>query len=71
MAGKTKQSFARAFQELEEITKWFERDDVDLEEGITKFERGMILASELRERLKSAEVKIEQIRKRFDAGAEA
>lgn len=64
---KPKQSFAKAFQELEEITRWFERDDVDLEEGIAKFERGMILASELRERLKSAEVKIEQIRKRFDA----
>ena len=71
MAGKTKPSFARAFQELGESTKWFERDDVDLEEGITKFERGMMLANELRERLKSAEVKIEQIRKRFDAGAEA
>ncbi len=67
---KSKSTFAGAFQELEAITQWFERDDVDLEEGIAKFERGMQLASDLRERLKSAEVKIEQIRKRFDSGNE-
>lgn len=60
-----KTSFATQFAELEAITTWFERDNVDLEEGITKFERGMQLAKELRERLKSAEVKIEEIRKKF------
>lgn len=62
---KTKASFAKQFAELEAITTWFERDDIDLEEGITKFERGMQLANDLRERLKSAEVKIEEIRKKF------
>lgn len=71
MPAKPKATFAKAFQELEAITQWFERDDVDLEEGIAKFERGMHLASDLRERLQSAEVKIEQIRKRFDGVGEA
>lgn len=61
-----KTSFATQFAELEAITTWFERDNVDLEEGITKFERGMQLAKELRERLRGAEVKIEEIRKKFD-----
>lgn len=70
MAPKAKQPFATSFQELEEIAAWFERNDVDLEEGLKKFERGMQLASDLRERLKAAEVKIEQIRKRFDVGAD-
>lgn len=65
MAPKAKQPFAKSFQELEEIAAWFERNDVDLEEGLKKFERGMQLASDLRERLKVAEVKIEQIRKKF------
>ena len=59
--------FAKAFEELESITRWFERDDVDLEEGIEKFERGMVLASDLRQRLQSAEVKIEAIRAKFGA----
>lgn len=64
-----KTSFATQFAELEAITTWFERDNVDLEEGIAKFERGMQLAKELRERLRTAEVKIEEIRKKF-GGAE-
>lgn len=59
--------FAKAFAELEAITAWFERDDVDLGEGVRKFERGMALAAELRERLRTAEVKIAEIQKRFDA----
>lgn len=62
---KSKTSFATQFAELEAITTWFERDNVDLEEGISKFERGMQLAKELRERLRGAEVKIEEIRKKF------
>ncbi|MFH1430268.1 MAG: exodeoxyribonuclease VII small subunit [Candidatus Uhrbacteria bacterium] len=61
-----KQSFAKQFAELEAITAWFEREDVDLEEGIERFERGMVLAKELKVRLCDAEVKIEQIRKQFD-----
>ena len=67
MRPQKKLSFAKQFAELEAITAWFERDGVDLEEGIVKFERGMQLASDLRERLKSAEVKIEEIRKKFGA----
>ena len=70
MAPKAKPAFAKSFQELEEIAAWFERNDVDLEEGLKKFERGMQLASDLRERLKSAEVKIEQIRQRFHDASE-
>ena len=65
MASKSKQSFAKSFEELEEITQWFERDNVDLEEGITKFERGMTLAKDLRVRLQSAEVKIAEIKEKF------
>lgn len=65
MAAKAKQSFAAAFAELEAITQWFEREDVDLEEGIVKFERGMRLAKELRERLSDAEAKIERIQNEF------
>lgn len=62
---KPKVSFAKLYAELEQITRYFEREDVDLEEGLAKFERGMAIANELRERLASAEVKIEEVRKRF------
>ncbi|MDO8424914.1 MAG: exodeoxyribonuclease VII small subunit [bacterium] len=58
---KSQSSFAKQFQELEEIAAWFEGDAVDLEEGLTKFERGMTLAHGLRERLQEAEVTIERM----------
>lgn len=70
MASKSKQSFAKAFEELEAITQWFERDHIDLEEGITKFERGMVLTKELRARLQSAEVKIAEIKEKFGRNAD-
>lgn len=57
------------FAELEAITTWFERNDIDLEEGLKKYERGMALAKQLRERLRLAEVEIEEIKKRYDASA--
>lgn len=66
MTQKKSVSFAKAFDELEAITRWFERGETqDLEEGIAKFERGMALAAELRERLAKAEVKIEEVKKKF------
>lgn len=61
MATKKEQSFADAFAELEAITQWFERDDVDIEEGLLKFERGMVLAKSLRKRLEDAEVRMKKI----------
>lgn len=61
MPSSKKSSFAKQFAELEEITKWFERDDVDLERGLEKFERGMALAKELQQQLRDAEVKIQKL----------
>ncbi|MBI2483423.1 exodeoxyribonuclease VII small subunit [Candidatus Uhrbacteria bacterium] len=62
---KRKTTFAEAFGELEAIARWFERDAVDIEEGLEKFERGMALAKELRQRLTDAEVRIQKIEERF------
>lgn len=66
MSAQKKSSFAKLFVELEAITAWFESDSIDLEEGLEKFERGMVIAKELRERLQSVEVRIEEVRKKFD-----
>ena len=63
---KTTNSFAKTFEELEEITAWFEGDDADLEAGLKKFERGLELAKECKDRLKDVENKVEEIKKKFD-----
>ena len=55
-------NFAEAFAELEKITQWFEREDIDLEQGLEKFERGLELAKQLKERLGEVENKVKQIK---------
>ncbi len=70
MASK-KQDFASAFAELEEITKWFETEEVDLDEGLKKFERGLELAAVCKKKLSEVENRVEEIKRKFsDIGQE-
>jgi len=63
---KTKQfNFTKSFKELEEITEWFEQDDVDLDEGLKKFERGLELAKACKDKLSEVENKVEEIKNKF------
>lgn len=65
MSDKTK-PFAEDMAELEAITAWFESPDIDLDEALAKFERGMELASSLKKQLGVVENKIEKIKKSFE-----
>ena len=67
MAPKTdkKFNFGEAFAELEKITDWFEKEEIDLEEGLAKFERGLELAAKLKSRLKTVENRVEEIKAKF------
>jgi len=67
MSPKKPLSFSKTFEELEAITAWFESDEVDLEEGLKKFERGLELASECKKMLGNVENKVEEIKKKFNA----
>ncbi len=57
--------FGAAYKELEEIIGWFEKEEVDLDEGLKKFERGLALAKGCKERLKEVENKVVQIKAKF------
>ncbi|MBI2484546.1 exodeoxyribonuclease VII small subunit [Candidatus Uhrbacteria bacterium] len=59
--------FGKLFAELEDITAWFERADVDVEEGLKKFERGLVLAKQCKEFLDEVDVKVKTIKKKYDA----
>lgn len=65
-----KANFAEAFKELEEIVQWFESTEVDLEEGLKKFERGLELAKKCRARLGEVENKVTKIKEKFSDPAE-
>jgi len=56
-----KMSFEDALAELEGIVDKLERGDVPLEQSIAIYERGAALKSHCEARLKSAELKVEQI----------
>ena len=57
--------FAASLKELEAITTWFESDEIDLDQALAKFERGMKLAAALRQHLSQTENRIEKIRQQF------
>jgi exodeoxyribonuclease VII small subunit len=63
------QQFGAKLKELETITEWFESDEVDLNEALAKFERGMQLANELKKELQQVENRVEKIKQRFDGPA--
>ena len=61
--------FDTAMKELDAITSWFEQSDMPLDEGLTKFERGMELATDLKKHLAQVENRVETIRERFGDSA--
>lgn len=58
--------FAKELQELEAIVAWFESGDVDLDEALSKFERGMELSARLKDHLQTVANKVEVIKKKFE-----
>lgn len=61
--------FGSKLKELEAITDWFESDDVDLNEALKKFERGMQLADDLKKELAEVENRVETIKQKFDGAS--
>lgn len=56
-------NFSKEYEALQKIVAWFEREDVDLEEGIKKFEEGMKLVKDLKTYLNTMEIKIKELKK--------
>ncbi|MDP3983131.1 MAG: exodeoxyribonuclease VII small subunit [bacterium] len=66
MIKKTNKSkLTTAFAELEEITEKFEREEINLEEGIPLFKRGLMLAKDLKTRLTAIDNEITEIKDGF------
>ena len=58
--------FGEAFKELEKIVEEFESGEIDLDEGLKKFERGLALVRLCKNHLKMVENKVVQIKKKFE-----
>ena len=68
MTAEDKFNFTSAYEEVEKINEWFQNEETDLEEALQKYERGMELVQKCKDRLKSAENKFEEIKKRYASG---
>ena len=60
-----KPDIAKLMNELDEIVRWFESDDVDLNEAIKKYERGNELIVKLKAQLKQAKNTVKKIETKF------
>lgn len=65
MSEDKKFDFAKAIKELEEINRWFQSEDFNLEKGLLKIRRGFKLIQKCRNRLKRVENEFAEIKKEF------
>ena len=66
-----KDTFKDALEELEDIVQQFEGGNLDLDESLKKFERGLELAEQCKKQLAVVENKIKEIKGKFaDASKE-
>ncbi len=63
---KSGKSFADNIKQLEEIVAWFESAEIDVAEGLKKFEEGSKLATELKKQLDQVENSVKKIQKSFE-----
>jgi exodeoxyribonuclease VII small subunit len=55
-------NFNESYATLQKIVAWFEQGNIDLEEGIQKYEEGNKIAMELREYLATVENRITDLK---------
>ncbi len=60
---KRENSFEEQMKKLQEIVEKLERNDVDLDESITLYEKGLKLSKQLKDQLDSFEKKIDELNK--------
>jgi exodeoxyribonuclease VII small subunit len=58
-------NFTKFYKEIEAINEWFQNEEIDLDEALKKYERGMELIFKCKQRLKEAENKFEDIKKKY------
>jgi exodeoxyribonuclease VII small subunit len=63
MAKDKELTTAQLQAQLDELLAWFESDQVDLDQAVTKYQQGTQLVAQLQERLKTAQNTIKKISK--------
>lgn len=64
---KANSTIKQKLAQLDELVTWSERDDIEIEQALEKFEAAQKLANEIASELKSAKNKVEIIKKKFNS----
>ena len=67
MVKKTNKSFEALFKDLENIVEKMDKGEVDLEESLELFEKGMSLVNDGKKKLEEAELKIKNLTKNSES----
>ena len=67
MAKKQEVDIEAAIREVEEIVSWFENSEIDLNEALNKYRKGLKKIKEIENYLKQAKIEVEKIEKEFGA----
>lgn len=59
--------FSEAMEELSGLNRWFQEDDVDLEEALEKLTRGKELITQCHARLQSIQNEFQEIKVEFES----
>ena len=59
-------SLENAFNQLSNIVKEIEKDDISIEDAIKLFEEGISLTELCRDKLKKAEIKVNSLNKKYN-----
>jgi len=59
-------SLEKAFNELSNIVKEIEKDDISIGDAIELFEKGISLTELCRDKLKKAEIKVNSLNKKYN-----
>lgn len=60
-----KQSISENIEQLEELLRWFESDEITVEESLEKYQAALELSKELDKQLAGSKNQIEVIKKKF------
>jgi exodeoxyribonuclease VII small subunit len=60
-------NFEKSYKEIEKIVEQFESGDIDLDQSLKEFERGLKLAEQLKAKLSEVENKVIEIKNKFNS----
>lgn len=66
MPSKSNPTLQQQLAELDELLNWFDRPDIDLDEALKQFDKGVELVESAKTKLLHLENKITKLKQRFD-----